>query len=311
MMDYHYIYGPVPSRRMGLSLGVSPLIEKRCNYSCAYCQLGKTKHMTNSRSEFIPLEKILEEFDHYINNNKDAFDVVTIVGEGEPTLYSRLGELIRNLKKKTDRPVAVITNGALLYEPTIQKELMAADIVLPSLDAYNQASYRKINRPHGTINFDQMLQGLIDFSTIYPGQLWIEIMFVKGMNDSTEAISKFKAILNKIKYNRLFINVPIRPPAENWVECPSDEQIAYAVTTLNGVSIENLLSNGFGSQIKDDYDAVMSIINRHPMNQYEIEAFLKTRNCETIDNLMNRLNNDEKISKIEYKGYITYRIKEY
>lgn len=310
MNNFKYIYGPVPSRRMGLSLGVSPLIEKRCNHSCIYCQLGSTKHMVNKRSEFIRLESIIEEFKYYINNVQH-FDVVTVVGEGEPTLYSRLKQLIVEIKELVDKPVAVITNGTLLYEEEVKNALMEADIVLPSMDAYDENTYKKINRPYGTLKFKNVYNGLVGFSKRYKGQLWIEIMLIDGINDDIISIRKFKELLNKIDHDRLYINTPVRPPAESWVNPTNSRKIKTACGLLGGVSIENLISGGFGSEIKDNYKAVLSIIGRHPMNQYEIKSFLNTRNCSNIDDVMGKLNNDSNIDKIDYKGYITYKIKEY
>ena len=194
MSGYKYLFGPVPSRRLGASLGVSPIPERTCNYSCVYCQLGRTLRMTNTRQEFFPLEEILAEFREYLQGSI-PFDVVTVVGEGEPTLYSRLGELIAGLKKETDKPVAVITNGALLYDAEMRRELMEADIVLPSLDAVTEEQYRKIDRPMGSIGFAEMAEGLRQFAREYQGQLWIEIMLVDGMNDSPEDIAAFKEFL--------------------------------------------------------------------------------------------------------------------
>ncbi|MZQ99156.1 MAG: radical SAM protein, partial [Acidaminobacter sp.] len=138
MKTPEYVYGPVPSRRLGLSLGVSPIPKKTCNYSCVYCQLGRTDHMTNARQNFFPVEVMLDEAKAVIESGT-VFDVITIVGEGEPTLYSDLDNLIRGLKQMSDKPVAVITNGALLYDEVVQEALMTADLVLPTLDASNES----------------------------------------------------------------------------------------------------------------------------------------------------------------------------
>ena len=145
MNDFKYVFGPIPSRRLGRSLGISPLPKKTCNYSCIYCQLGRTDKMTNKRQEFYKTEDIIAEFKQYLKDS-DKFDIVTVVGEGEPTLAANLGELVVALKALTDKPVAVITNGALLSDPQVREELCHADMVLPSLDAYNQEISKKIDR---------------------------------------------------------------------------------------------------------------------------------------------------------------------
>lgn len=190
MENMKYIYGPVPSRRLGISLGVSPIPKKTCNYSCIYCQLGKTDHFTNTREMFFPVAEILMEFDAFLKSGV-SFDVVTIVGEGEPTLYLGLGELILGIKERTDKSVAVITNGALLYDAALRAELGLADIVLPTLDAYDTVSFRKINRPHRSIDFEKVNEGLITFSKEYTGSLWIEIMLIDGINDDDESLRKY------------------------------------------------------------------------------------------------------------------------
>ncbi len=303
-----YIYGPVPSRRLGMSLGISPIPQKTCNYSCLYCQLGRTSHMTNARQNFFPLEEILLEFDDFLKKQV-KFDVVTIVGEGEPTLYSGLGGLIAGIKEKTDVPVAVITNGALLYDPQVRSELSQADIVLPTLDAYDEASFRAINRPHGSLRFEDVKEGLVTFSREFEGQLWIEIMLMEGINDDDESLGKYAALLGGLRYDRLYLNTPVRPPAEPEVRPLSSEKMKRALQLLGGTAIDLLVSGDFHSDIKDDYQAVLSIIKRHPMNQHEIEDFLASRGIKDYPNLLARLKEDGGVEVISYKGYDTYRLK--
>ena len=307
-MELKYIFGPVPSRRLGKSLGISPIPRKTCNYSCIYCQLGRTDKMIGERKEFFPLKDIINEFKDYLKESFD-FDVVTIVGEGEPTLYSKLGELIKEVKKITDKPVAVITNGALLSSKEVRDELMNADIVLPSIDGYNEETAKKIDRPLGTIHFKDELEGLIEFSKEYKGQLLLEIMLISGINCDKNSIEHFKEILKKIKYDRVYLNTPVRPPAESFVKVISQEEMKYAVKELGGISIDMLSSGDFFSEIKDSYEAILNIIRRHPMNQFEINSFLESRKEKLEYNIFEKLENDEKINCILYKGIKTYRLK--
>lgn len=308
MNEMKYIYGPVPSRRLGISLGISPIPKKTCNYSCIYCQLGRTDHLTNTRKMFFSVEEILAEFDKFLKSEV-KFDVVTIVGEGEPTLYLGLGELISEIKKRTDKPVAVITNGALFYDPDLRAELYDADIVMPTLDAYDEESFKKISRPYGTIHFDMVNDGLKAFSEEYRGQLWIGIMLVAGINDDDESLRKFSEILKRLKYDRLHINTPVRPPTESYAKAIDHKKMNHAVDVLGGTSIELLESEGFHSEIKDNYEAIMSIIKRHPMNQFEIEGFLNSRGCTDISGILDELKKDSKVVAIDYKGYVTFRLK--
>lgn len=306
--EFRYIFGPVPSRRLGISLGISPIPKKTCNYSCIYCQLGRTDRMTNTRVSFFPPEEIIRELEEYISSGQ-SFDAVTIVGEGEPTLCLDLGTLIKEIQSRTDAPVAVITNGALLYDEKLRKELCGADIVLPSLDAYDEISFRKINRPYGTIRFKNFYEGLKEFSKIYKGQLWIEIMLMKGINDGDVSLSHYRSLLEGLIYSRLYINTPVRPPAEKGVFCVDEERMERASEILHGISIEKLVSTGFKSEVKDDLQAVMSIIRRHPMNRFEILAFLNSRNNRSPEELIMSLEQDPFVESIEYKGIKTYRIR--
>ncbi|GAA0741132.1 radical SAM protein [Clostridium oceanicum] len=308
MNELKFVYGPVPSRRMGESLGISPIPKKTCNYSCIYCQLGRTDKLSNKRQEFFAVSDIIEELKDNLSS-KVNFDVVTIVGEGEPTLYLKLGDLIDEIKKLTTKPVAVITNGSLLYDKSVQKDLSKADIVLPSLDSYDENTFKKVNRPYGKLDFMECYKGLTQFSKNYKGQLWLEIMLIEGINDDENSLIKFKSLIKEINYDRLYINTPVRPPAEEGVHQVKSEDMDRAVEFLGGISIENLVSVGFDSKIKDDYKAILSIIKRHPMNQFEIKTFLNSRKCKDSLDIIERLNKDQAIDHINYKGITTYRLK--
>lgn len=308
MQTLKYVYGPIPSRRLGRSLGVSPIPKKTCNYSCVYCQLGRTNKMTNERQEFFKLEDIIAEFKDYLKHS-DAFDVVTVVGEGEPTLYSRLGELVRILKTLTTKPVAVITNGALLNDKQVQEDLMEADVVLPSVNAYNDEISKKIDRPYGKIKFENIINGIIEFSHKYTGELWLEIMLLDSINDDKHSIEEYKKLLKKIKYTRLYLNTPVRPPAEAYINMIKKENMKYAVEELKGISIDMLSDGAFYSEIDDNHEAVLSLCKRHPMNQFELRSFLNSRKVSNIDEVIGEIEKDEKINIIDYKGIKTYRLK--
>lgn len=308
MKEMKYVYGPVPSRRLGISLGISPIPKKTCNYSCIYCQLGRTNRMTNTRRMFFTVKEIIDEFDETLRKNV-KFDVVTIVGEGEPSLYLGLGELISEIQKRTDKPVAVITNGALFYDADVRSELYHSDIVLPTLDAFDEESLKRINRPYGAIDFKMVHNGLKTFSEEYQGQLWIEIMLIDGINDDDESLRKYVEALKELHYDRLYINTPVRPPAEPYVKAIDSEKMSHAVDVLGGISIDLLHSQGFHSEIEDHHAAILSIIKRHPMNQFEIEGFLQSRRCGNIAEILKNLKNDNKVDTLNYKGYDTYRLK--
>lgn len=303
-----YCYGPIPSRRLGRSLGISSIPRKMCNYACIYCMLGKTSPMTNTRQTIFPLQDILAELDVLLINNT-PYDVISIVGEGEPTLYHDLKSLILEIKKRTSKPVTVITNGALLYDPDVRSALMEADIVLPTIDAYDEASLRRINRPHPSISFELVQQGLKLFTEEYQGECWLELMLMKGINDDDASLFKYKEMLAELSYSRLYINTPIRPPAVSKVQMIDHETMEKAVLLLGGISIELFSQEKYQSDIVDDYEAIISIIRRHPMNEFEIDSFLKIRGEKEASPLIKRLEIDPLIQTILYKGIHTYRMR--
>lgn len=304
----NYVFGPVPSRRLGRSLGISPLPQKTCNYSCIYCQLGRTDKMTNTRKTFFPTEEILEEFKLYLKD-QDKFDVVSIVGEGEPTLCANLGQIIRGVHALCDKPVAVITNAALMGDASVRADLALADIVLPSLDSCDETAWHRVDRPHGHLDYGTMMQGLIQFSREYTGQLFLEVMLMKGVNDDEESLLKLRDAAAKIRSDRVYVNTPVRPPAEADVQVSSPETIARACELLGGISIDALAAGSFFSEIPDDYQAILSIIGRHPMNQHEIGGFLESRNNANPESIFEKLRRDPGVAHTEYKGYVTYRLK--
>ncbi|MFX0070757.1 MAG: radical SAM protein [Candidatus Hermodarchaeota archaeon] len=174
-----YVFGPVISRRLGRSLGIDPIPSKTCNFQCIYCQLGKTTNFTNELLEYIPTKEIIAEMELAIKLNEDKMDYITFVGSGEPTLHSKLNELILKAKNLSNIPICVITNGSLLDNPQVRNNLLDADVVLPTLDAGDEKLFIKINRPHPSIKYDLYVQGLIDFRKEFRGKFWLEIFLMK------------------------------------------------------------------------------------------------------------------------------------
>ena len=179
------VFGPVPSRRLGFSLGVDLVPFKTCTLDCVYCQLGPTTHKTLKRKEYIPTEGILPEVEKMLNKGKRV-DYITFSGSGEPTLHSGIGKMISRIKRISSIPVAVITNGTLLNQGQVQEDLWAADLVIPSLDAVDERIFQRINRPHASLNTKMIIRGLDDFAGKFPGKIWLEVMLVRGLNDSKE-----------------------------------------------------------------------------------------------------------------------------
>ena len=306
-----YLYGPVPSRRLGRSLGIDPIPSKTCNYQCIYCQLGKTTHFTNDRKDFYPKEEIFEEMEKSIILNKGKFDYITFVGSGEPTLCKSLGELILKAKKLSEKPICVITNGSLLYQEDVKNELMLSDVVLPNLDAGDEKLFIKINRPHPSINFGKIIQGYIDFRKEFKGKFWIEIMVMKGINDSKEELIKIKEKVDLIKPDRIDINVPIRPPVEKWVEIPNKTIISLLNEIFEDYSNINFPEMGTFDVYSSDFEKeLLSIVERHPMREKQIIRTFCSDNFskEELLQRLNKLEFNKKIKKTTYNNQIFWKL---
>lgn len=303
-----HIYGPIPSRRLGRSLGISLIPDRTCNYSCTYCQLGRTRNMSNSRKLYYPVIDIINEFEEYLKIVGHNFDVVSIVGDGEPTLYSALGIIINRLKALINKPIAVITNGALLYDKQVRRELMKADLVLPTITAADGKVFKEIHRPFGLLKYEKVFQGLEKFSKEYQGQLWLELILLGGINDSREYLFTLKDKMKNIKFDKIYINTPIRPPAEEFIKKSAHENIMIAADIFSAICIDELVKGGFYSNIKNNYEAVLSICQRHPMTNFEIKTFLQARQEKNIATFFKRLENDVRVTKANFNGFLTYRV---
>ena len=216
-----YIYGPVKSRRLGSSLGLSLTPYKVCNLDCLYCQLGKTKELFSKREEYVSIEDILLELKVWFANNPQAakdLNYITLSGSGEPTLNSQIGKLIDEIKKLSTAFVAVITNATLLSDEKVRSDIQYADLLVPSLDAVEQDIFDKINRPHAGIKVKDIIKGLISLRKDFKGKIWLEVMLVKGVNDNLVHIRKLKEVVDKISPDKIQINSPVRTTAEWGVE---------------------------------------------------------------------------------------------
>lgn len=303
--EFMYVYGPVPSRRLGRSLGIDPIPLKTCNWNCVYCQLGRTRPVVNVRKEYVSPKAILEQVERTLAElDPETIDWVTFVGSGEPLLNAGIGLMIRQVKTLTDIPVAVITNGALLYLSEVRDELAPADAVLPSLDGGTPYLYRKINRPHPEITLERHLEGLTKFSLEYRGFLWPEVMLVRGLNDSEVALRKLADAFQKVRIDKIHLNTPTRPPVETWVQPPDEKglirakailgNIADVVHPING----NFNLGGYPSVV----DAVIGIITRHPMREEELKLTLSRWAPGEVNQALFDLNAGGKAQIVERNG---------
>ena len=229
-LESQYIFGPVPSRRLGRSLGVDLVPFKTCSYDCIYCQLGRTTQKTVQIKEWRPLDEIIRQLTEKLSLKPDY---ITLSGSGEPTLYSRCGELIRKIKGMTDIPVAVLTNGSLLWMPQVRASLMEADLVIPSLDAGSGSLFQYVNRPHPDISFDKMLDGLIAFREQFKGKYWLEVFVLAGVTTTDKEIESLKSAISLIHPDKVQINTVTRPPAEAYAAQVSKPQLETLALRLS------------------------------------------------------------------------------
>jgi len=208
---YKHLFGPVPSRRLGMSLGIDLIPHKICSLNCVYCECGATTNLTHERREYVPVDEIYTELKDFFQHNPDP-DYLTFSGAGEPTLHSHIGEVIDFLKElRPAIPVAVLSNGTLFGEPGLRKELMRADLVLPSLDAATDEALRKINRPRRELKASAYIDGLVDFSLDFKGEIWLEIFLLPGYNDDLKNLEALKEAAMRIKPGRIQLNTLDRP----------------------------------------------------------------------------------------------------
>ncbi len=272
-----YVFGPVPSRRLGRSLGIDPIPMKQCNWNCVYCQLGSSSTLTNERRDYFPPEEIITEVQTVLASyGPDQIDWLTFVGSGEPTLHASLGWMIGEVKSFAGIPIAIITNGSLLYLPEVRRDLLAADAVLPTLDAGSERLYQRIARPARELTFAKLVDGMIAFRREFTGQLWIEVMLIRGLNDSTAALSDLAEVISRIQPDQVHINLPVRPPAVAAIEVPDDESVARASAILGNVAQvvhpANVVVDLGASQ--DLAAAILGLVERHPMTSEELTSAL-------------------------------------
>ena len=227
------IYGPVPSRRFGLSLGVDVLPHKTCSMDCIYCQLGPSDHLFIEQQTFFPVEDILADAAEALDRGPRP-DVITLAGSGEPTLYRPLGALIDGLHGLADIPILVITNSTMLHVPQTAEAVMRAEILAPSLDAGDEATFRRVNRTHPGVSYEEMFEALVRVTHAHPGQVHLEVMLVKDVNDSEESLKAVADRVRRLRVDRIDINTPVRPPVPKRGALPCDEETLSRAMALLG-----------------------------------------------------------------------------
>ena len=268
-----YIYGPVASRRLGMSLGIDVVPLKTCSFNCIYCQLSLHSANVLERREYVSAEEVLDEFRGF-SSGSAFYEWVTFSGSGEPTLNISLGKMIREIKKISSKKVCVITNSSLFNIKEVRQNLLEADLVMPSLDAVSQDIFERINRPFEGITAEKIIEGLINFRMEFLNQIWLEIMFVRGLNDADKEVEKFAKVIKRIKPDKVHLNTVVRPPAEKGV-FPVDRFTLIKIADRLGKNV-NVIGNlpkipEFGGG-KISRERLLAFLESHPATLDEISA---------------------------------------
>ena len=278
---HKYIFGPVPSRRLGRSLGIDLVPFKTCTYDCIYCQLGRTTNKTIQRREWVPVDSVIEQLKDKLGSKPDY---ITLSGSGEPALFSKLEELVSKIKRLTDIPIAVLTNGSLLWLPEVRKALKTADLVIPSLDAGSNQIFQYVNRPHPDISFSKMLEGLVKFRDEYDGKYWLEVFLLAGVTTPEMEINRLKTCIKSICPDKVQVNTVTRPPAEDFAEAVPEERLEDIAARL----YENaeVIADYQDVHKQQDFSArredVLTLLKRRPCSIEDIAAGLGLHRNEVV-----------------------------
>ncbi|MCP4652983.1 MAG: radical SAM protein [Candidatus Omnitrophica bacterium] len=290
-----YFYGPVYSRRLGFSLGADIIQKNICSFDCLYCQLGKTIKKTNHRFSKVDQGKLIEELRQRLSE-KPKIDFITISGSGEPTLCGDIGKVIKLIKKVSKRPVCVITNSSLLNKKSVRNQLLSADLIIPSLDAPSADIFRKINRPHTGISFNEIIQGLIKLRQEFKGKIWLEVMLLKGVNDKKSDFINFKNIIDSIAPDKIHLNTPVRPtPCVRKNLMPSPDKILLFKSILGQRAmsiISRKIIKNVDKAISDK--AIIDSLKRRPQTIVDLAVSLQIR-TSNLKKRMQKLLLDGKI----------------
>ena len=287
-IHYRHIYGPVPSRRLGRSLGIDLVPLKVCTYNCVYCQLGRTTKKTVERKEYVPVEEVIIELKQFLASGETP-DYIGISGSGEPTLNDRIGDLIAKIRSLTRIPLAVLTNGSLLWMSEVQDALMEADLVIPSLDAGDEQLFRYVNRPHRSISFERMVDGIAEFTRRFQGEVWLESLLLDGVTGIPAEVEKIAALAKRIGPARVQLNTAARPPAEKFAFAIAMDQMKRLAGLFSGKAevISDYEGSGFSAPKTGEAtdENILSLLSRRPCTLQGISLGLGMNPSEVIKRL--------------------------
>lgn len=303
-----YLFGPVPSRRLGYSLGVDIIPHKVCTLDCVYCQLGATTQKTIERKPYVAVGPVLAELDEMLAQ-KAQIDCITFSGSGEPTLNTCLGEIIAGIKSRCSTPVTVLTNGTLLHMPEVRAGLLQADIVCPSFDAATPESFKRINRPHDSITLDLMIEGLQKFRREFAGKIYLEVMLARGVNDSPQELEAFGKILPEFGADRIQINTVIRPAAEDGILAVSAELLEQALKLFGPKAeiIAGFIKEHSLHEQENTCEQIVKLVARHPSTAEDICTALGLA-ADPANEFLSQLISQGRIFKTIHGGSTFYKV---
>ena len=309
---YKYLFGPVPSRRLGMSLGVDLVPKKVCSLDCVYCEVGKTTSLTVERKEYVKSDKIKAEFTDFFKNNPDP-DFITFSGYGEPTLNNKMGEILAFVKQiKPDIPVAVLTNGTLLFDKNVRESLLLADIVLPSLDAATENVFQKINRPSSDLSIKTYIKGLVEFRSEFKGKIWLEVFILPGYNDDERELGQLKNVIQKLNPDSVQLNTLDRPGTVADVRGATRAELQRVKDLWHLENVEIIAASPDRKKMqayrKDTESAIIETISRRPCTLEDLHQILGLHLNE-INKYLDVLEADKKIETVMQKRGIFYRKK--
>ena len=309
---YKHLFGPVPSRRLGMSLGVDLVPKKVCSLNCVYCEVGRTTTLTLDRKEYIKYDTVVEELKNYFNNNRDP-DYITFSGYGEPTLNIRIGDIIQFIKQnKPGIPIAILTNGTLLYDKNVREELMEADVILPSLDAATEKVFRKINRPQKTLTLDKYVQGLVTFRNVFRGKIWLEVFILPDYNDNEKELLALKKAILKINPDLVQLNSLDRPGTKQNLRSATKEELQQIIDFWKLDNVEIISAAQERKEIlsyrKDAEAAIEETIARRPCTLDDLSIILGLHVNE-INKYLDVLEAENKIEVVKLERGIFYQTK--
>jgi len=300
-MKNKFLFGPVPSRRLGVSLGVDLIPLKTCSLDCIYCECGKTTRLTTERKEYVPVETVLMELESYLAGSP-PLDYITFAGSGEPTLNSGMGKVISFIKEKYSRyKICLLTNGTLFTEKNVRDDAGMADLIIPSLDAVSEDTFQRINRPHSNLNSKNILEGLVDLRREYSGEICMEIFIVPGINDTGRELSALKEALKRINPDRIQLGTLDRPGTEEWVEAADPFRMQEIADYLEGAELIGDFKprNKIASFQESKSRQIIQTLRRRPCTASDLEQILNLHQAE-LQKYINHLLEQKKI-EVNYR----------